>query len=92
MAGTMTWFRADHGRIIWREFAGLAVENELQHLVGAERGGVDEFVAGIGHDRMRVAAGRDYLDRFRLDQSIFPDRAHRQFVATIGRGEQVRPV
>jgi len=70
-------------------WTSLAVENELQHLIGAKCGRVDEFVAAVGQDRMRIAASGDYLNRFGLDQPIFANRTHRNFVAAIGGSEQV---
>ena len=73
----MTGFRTDGRRLVGRELAGFAVEGELQHLIGAERGRVDKVVAAIGHDRMRIAASGDHLNRLRFDQPIFADRTHR---------------
>src|SRR5215471_4853655 len=90
MAWTVPSFRADRRRIIGRKFSGLAVECELQHLVGAERGGIDEFVAAIRQNRMRIAAGGYDLNCFCLDQSIFTNRAHSNLVATI-RGSEKKP-
>jgi hypothetical protein len=40
---------------------------------------------------MRIAAGGDHLNRFRFDLPTLSDRAHREFVAAIGGGEQVAP-
>ena len=51
MARTVTGFRADCGRPVRRQLPRLAVERKLQHLVGAERRGIDELVAAVGHDR-----------------------------------------
>jgi hypothetical protein len=91
VARSVTCFRADRRRLVCRELAGLAVEDELQHLICAECSRVDEFVAAIWQNRMRIAASGDDLNRFRLDQSIFADRAHRKFVAAIRGREKVTP-
>src|SRR5215813_13598630 len=83
MAWAEPGFRADRSRIIGCKFAGLAVEGELQNLVGAECGCVDEFVAAVRQNRVRIATGWNDMNRFRLDQSIFTNWAHRNLVATI---------
>jgi hypothetical protein len=52
----------------------LLSKMNCSHLIGAECGRIDEFVAAVGQDRMRIAASGDYLNRFRLRQPIFADR------------------
>src|SRR5205807_4820273 len=88
VARPMTRLGLYGGRIEGGELARFSVEGKLQHLVGAEIGRIDKAVAAVGEYRMRVAAGRQHLDRLRGDEPIGSDRAYRYLVAAIGGGEQ----
>ena len=91
VARAVTGLRTDCRRLVGRELAGRAVEGELQNLVGAKCGRVDELVARIGQNRMCIAAGGNDLNRFCLNEFIFTDWAHRNLVATVGGGEKETP-
>ncbi len=88
MARTVSRPRVDGRRRVGRELAGLGVEQELQHLIGAERGHVDEPVGAVGQDGVRVPPGRDHLDRLGLDEPAGGDRAYGDLVAAVGSREQ----
>ena len=83
----MTRFGFYGGRIEGGELARFGVEGELQHLVGTEISRIDKAVAAVGEYGMRVAAGRQHLDRLRRDETVGPDGAYRYLVAAIGGGE-----
>src|SRR6266850_7991964 len=70
------------------EPAAIFVEQELEHLVGAEVRHEDEAVAVVGADGVRVARGRDHLHRL-ADAPVGADRIDAHEVAAIGGAKQV---
>ena len=80
----------DRGRVRG-EAAGLRIEGELEDLVGAQRGNVDESVRRVDADGMGVASHRDHLQRLGGDAPVAADRVHADEMGGIGRTEQEAP-
>ena len=87
MARTGAGLELHQRRRVRRQAAGLRVEQELEHLVGAEVRHEDEAVGVVGEDGVRVARGRDHLLRL-ADAAVRADRIDADQVAAVGRAEQ----
>ena len=88
MPRPMSGLERDRRRIKRCKLAAVGVKGELQHLVGAENGGIDEAVGAVRQDRMGIAAGRQHLDWFGRDEPVLVDGTDGDLVASVGRGEQ----
>ena len=73
------------------ELAGLCIEGEHEDLVAAQRGDVDEFVALVDADRVRIAPHLNDLQRFRGHAPIAANFVDADDVATVGRTQQKAP-
>src|ERR1700694_4436743 len=73
------------------QLAGLRIEGELKDRVAAQRGDVDELVALVDADRMRVAAHGNHLQRLGGNAAVAADRVDADDVSAIGRAAQEAP-
>jgi hypothetical protein len=71
-------------RRVRRKAAGVRVEQELEYLVGAEVRHEDEAVRAVGADRVRVAGGRNDLQRG-AHAAVGRDRIDTHQVAAVRR-------
>ena len=85
--GPVPGLHLHHRRRVRRQLAALRVEEELEDLVGAEVRHEHESVGLVGEDRVRVARGRDHLQRL-AHLAVPADRVDAHQVAAVGRAEQ----
>ncbi len=83
MAGTGALLGCDSRRTVRREFPVRFGEAILQDGIGSQRGDKHEFVRWIGHDTVRMLAGRNDELRLRTDLAASTDGVDGNLIAEI---------